>query len=198
MRMSMHKRTAWLFGIGALGLFLGLAGCRRGQTSITAAPTLRELPTDADEAPRMAASIGVEGLPPDRDILPIPAFKPVEPTPEERKILGEKPPEPKLDALAFYRPERGIEHGVAPDAFAMLVGTSGRGGTSAGVQEATAPAGVSLDLAGEYAGAYRYAWRSSFVGLRRTPSGEAGGGWLMSVGENLPRRGAAHANRYDH
>ncbi len=194
--MSTRTRRPWLWAAVLVGLLAGASGCRQKAQAITAAPTTRELPSDADEAPRMAALIGVEGRPSNHEILPIPEFKPVEPTPEERKVLGEQPPEPKLDALALYRRPRGIEHGVAPDAFAMLVGTSGRGGASVGRERNPARYGVSSDLGGKYADAYIYSWPSSYVGLPRPPSGEVGGGWTISVGENLPRRGAAHADQY--
>lgn len=111
-------------------LAAGLTGCTtaspasngpgvRPQAS-TAAPIRDELFTAIERERTIAASVGVEMREAPRLTL-IPAFQPIEPTPEQRAILGERP-DPLDDLFAFYRPPRGADDGVLPVADSDFTG----------------------------------------------------------------------------
>lgn len=94
---------------------LGCQSATETRSEVTAAPTLEELPNLKDPYERkIAARIDFEGSRETSRIKIVPDFKPVEPTAEERAILGEPRKSVADELLAFYRPTRGPEHGVSP------------------------------------------------------------------------------------
>lgn len=103
-------------GLGLCALLpLGCQSAVEPRSEITAAPTLDELPNLKDPYERkIAAKIDFEGSRETTRIKIVPDFKPVEPTPEEKAILGEPRKSVSDELLAFYRPPRGPEHGVSP------------------------------------------------------------------------------------
>jgi hypothetical protein len=110
------------------------AGCAAPQRpELSAAPTRAELPDLSASDRVLPINAGVDDRYASRAPRIVPEFKPVEPTPEERRIIG-APPESPIDFLALYRPPRpGIDfHGAG-----ILAGVGGVGGVDAGLERAT-------------------------------------------------------------
>ncbi|MBW7907085.1 MAG: hypothetical protein LC135_11935 [Phycisphaerae bacterium] len=109
------------------------AGCAAPQRpEVSAAPTRAELPDLSASERVLPVSVGIDDRYASRAPRIVPEFKPVEPTPDERRIIG-APPEPPIDFLALYRPPRpGIDfHGTG-----ALAGVGGAGGADAGMEPA--------------------------------------------------------------
>jgi hypothetical protein len=172
---------------------LAVAGCHQADRAVFTPPTGAELPSFDEFEPTLPIDVGVEGAGDARGIVVVPIYEKIEPTPEERKILGDKP-EPQLDALVLYRPPRGPEHGVSSEAFGVLIGVSGVGGALAGQEPAFALYGVS-GFAGRHYGISPLARSEASVGRSRAVGAEAGLPWSVEVGEGLPRAPAQHATR---
>lgn len=101
----------------------------------TAAPWRGELPDFKATQRSIPAKIGVERF----DFVPrrriVADYSKVQLTEEEKKLLAdEAAKKPKDDLLAFYRPQRGTEHGVSPLEGGMAVGSYGLGGAAVGLQ----------------------------------------------------------------
>jgi hypothetical protein len=172
----------------------GVPGCQLADQAVSTTPSRAELPTFAEELePRLAIGVAVEGARDDRGILIVPKYEKIEPTPEEREILGEEP-ELEIDALALYRPPRGPEHGVSTESFQARTGVGGIGGVS-----------VDLDLAPPRYGTSGFAgrafgidvlkrWVAGAGGVRQSGA-EAGQLRAKTVGECEARRPAQRAHR---
>ncbi len=195
--MKAMKPTA-LVMLTLAGLLL-IGGCRRPTNqAISVAPAPSELPPNAEELPPpSAALVGVEGQPRRIVRLPVPAFAPVEPTPEEREILGPEPPEPVLDVLLFYRPQRGPAQGVMPG-FRQPIAERYRdaGGPAVGHEAATLSYS-NAGSAGHHAEAYPIRRRAAAAGDLRSATAGTAGRAGADVGEGPRRRGAKRASRYD-
>jgi hypothetical protein len=171
---------------------LVLGGCKQADRAKTTDPTLDELPTLTEPESTMSANIGVD----DRQIthgrIIVPTYKKIEPTAEEKKILGIKE-EPPLDELVLYRPPPRPEQGISADsteryslceAGGMLVGRC-----------------PSEQLYSNYGYAGRYYDASIFgrVGAAAGPPRDSGIStgipWTMLVGECYPRQPAARETR---
>lgn len=185
----------FLMYVCVAGLVLGAAGCKHNGQAISTAPSRAELPPPNRDIPTLSAKIGVEGEFSNSGTLPIPVFPKIEPTPEQRKILGEPPPEPVLDVLAFHRPPRGPDQGVASEEPGVIAAVFGWGGSAVGLENPYTSSGV-LGVGGVSAAEYSVKWTIAQPGRMRDPVGAAGPGWRVSVGEGLPSHIAARAKRY--
>jgi hypothetical protein len=174
-------------------MLLAAAGCRQVDRVGRGAPTLAELPTFEELESRLPITVGIEGaLAKPRTII-VPKYDPIEPTPEERVILGEQQ-ELQLDLLAFYRPPRTPEQGVSADSFSMVTGIGGVGGAIVG-RCLVYPRYAQYGLGGRYAYQHTMARSGASVGSPRRPGGNVGRSWSVSVGENEARTRAQRASR---
>jgi len=128
-----------------------------GTGAMLATPTTSELPTFSRVRRSIPARIDVEGQESRIQGDLIPKFAEIKLTPEERAALGKdrKTPDQIVmeDLLAFYRPERGPKHGVAPELAGYYVGYTSAGPPRADVVRADKSAyGVGQALGGYYAG----------------------------------------------
>lgn len=191
----------FLIGVGLCAIVpLGCQSKVETRTEITAAPTLEELPNLLDPYERkIAAKIDFEGSRETTRIRIVPEFKPVEPTPEEKAILGEPRKSVSDELLAFYRPPRGVEHGVSPleggaqyssfKSYAVEIGVDDTGGGAlyyvfgeAGLH--SAPHSIKRE------GAVAYDAPGLIIGSGLDHS--------VRIGYNLPRSKAARAPRLDY
>jgi hypothetical protein len=191
----MRRRGSVLITVG---LVLALAGCaERRQIVSTEAPIEEEL-LDLEPYERaIPANIGVEGRTERPRVVLVPEFKPIEPTPEERAVLGEPEQEPEPDVLTLYRPPRGPEHGVGRSLGGPNLGIFGIGGASVAVQRVQPETGVS-GVAGRYYGIFPFA--RSEAGTYdefRLGAGVGAGPGGASVGIGEARSGAAAHDRND-
>jgi hypothetical protein len=138
--------------------------------------------------------VGVGGAEARPVITIVPPFEKIEPTPQERAVLGEPEHAPMPDVLAFYQPPRGVEHGVSTETFILSTGIGGMGGVSAG-RAIVYPRYSTHGWAGRHAFAGAISRLGESVGRLREATAEAGRPWPVDVGEGLPRRGASHAQR---
>lgn len=187
-----------LRGAFTIGLALIVAsGCKPADRAIATTPSRAELPSFAEKyEPALAIGVGVDGARGDRGIVIVPKYQKIEPTPEEREILGEKP-EIELDALALYRPPRGPQHGVSSEAYQALTGVNGIGG-----------AGVGLDPAYRRYGVIGFAGRVFRIDLfercvadsreRRHSGGGTGEILNPTVGEGRAREPVQRETRRSH
>jgi hypothetical protein len=190
--MRTVARTTFFASLALLGVAVG---CRQADRAISTPPSRAELPTFTRPEPKLSAVVGVEGARDLPRVASVPRYEEIKLTPEEREALGEREvPEP--DALLFYRPPRGPEHGVSPELFPMSIGVSGIGGALIGRETAYPRYGVH-GLAGHYAAEHGLARFGAGVGLSRGPTAAAARGWGVQVGEGLARKGAARASRVD-
>jgi hypothetical protein len=191
MRIMPRNAIAICFGLAAV------SGCKQADRAISVAPTRAELPSFREELePTLAIGVGVEGAAGDRGILIVPQYEKIEPTPQEREILGQKE-ELELDALVFYHPPRGPEHGVSAEPFRRQTDVSGIGG-----------AGVSVDLAYPLYSTTGFAGRVygvdlaqrwvAGVGRARDSGGAAGFARNQAVGEDRAREPAQRERRRSH
>jgi hypothetical protein len=205
-----HRRAASLSAgwvACTLGLS-GLAGCSQNngpvapttQAAAGPAPMQDELPP-AYRAERLgSARVGVEkrGVAP--RLATVPAFEPVEPTPEEREILGPPPVDPLDDLMVFYPVPPGSHRGV----FGSL------GGASTGVEMSRYPGGaramtsldpgpgVGLDAHPMHGVLLRSGSIGAQAGTMRPLTGRRYSETGATVGENEAPRGAAREKRlYD-
>lgn len=170
-------------------------GCRQADRAVSTPPNRDELPTLVVYEPVLPINVGVEGAEQGPQVLFVPKLEPIELTPEEREILGEvEPPEP--DALLFYRPPRGPEHGVTAEVFDVRIGIGGADGALIGYELAH-PRVATEGYAGRYMFSHGVARRGALTGLPRRPIAEVGNAWAIDVGENLPREPARAAPRRD-
>jgi len=172
----------------ACAALLVVTGCRRADRALFTPPTGAELPTFGELEPTLAFNVGVEGAGEARGVLVVPIYEKIEPTPEERQILGQKE-ELEIDALLFYRPPRGPEHGVSSEAYAMLVGIGGGGGALVG-QEFVFPRYGTDGFAGRHYGISALARSEAEAGRARALAAEAGLPWGAKVGEGREREPA--------
>ncbi len=184
------KATLRITLLGCVVL-LAAGGCRQADRAISTPPTWAELPTFDELEPILPINVGVEGAGADRGYVIVPKYEKIEPTPEEREILGEKE-EPELDALVFYRPPRGTEHGVSSEMFEMLTGIAGVGGALVGREFVYIRYGTD-GFAGRHYGISVSARPEAGVGRARGRISDVGLPWRMMVGENLPRKPAQRA-----
>lgn len=170
-----------------------VAGCQRADRAISAPPTRAELFSLREQEPTLSILVGVERAGARPLLAIVPKYEDIEPTPEEREILGEKElPEP--DVLAFYRPPRGPDHGVSTEIFAMSIGIGGIGGALVG-HAAVYPRLDTHGLAGHYAFAGTLPRPGASVGRPRARIAEPGRAWTLDVGEGRPRQPARRAPR---
>ncbi|RMF74176.1 MAG: hypothetical protein D6744_14800 [Planctomycetota bacterium] len=106
------------------------------------APMLEELPSAEAHERVIPASVGVEGRGDAPQESLAEALREPELTPEEKEAIGET--DPPIDVLAFYRPERGPEHGVLPLEALRPAGVASWVRSRAGVEAAASHAGVDL------------------------------------------------------
>ena len=120
----------YLLSLVLLSLCCTLAGCAatNGSTNLSAPPASavdpKEPPPTGDELPVLIVlekrtlpyTVGVEAYGPKRIARGVvPEFRPIEPTPEERAILGEEPDDEELlEDLVFYRKPPSAEDGIYP------------------------------------------------------------------------------------
>lgn len=178
--------------VWACGVLLAV-GCQRADRAVSPMPTRAELPTIGELEPALAVVVGVEGAPDVPRVILVPAYEEIELTAAEREALGEREP-PQPDALAFYRPLRGPEHGVSAESVEMMTGISGIGGALVG-RGFVHPRFGSHGLAGRYSYAHSLSRTPAGVGLPRSRVAEVGRSWTMSVGEGLSRTRARRAAR---
>lgn len=167
--------------------------------AVTAAPTLEELPNLNDPYERkISMKVDYEGSGKVTHIKLIPDFKPVEPTPAEKAILGEKPKSAMDELLAFYHPQRGTEHGVSPLAGGAKIGESLDTSVSIGRSRTAGDTRVSVfGMAGYHgagngvmrSGAETYSERGLVIG--------SGFEHQIRVGYGPPRSKAERALRLD-
>ena len=176
----------------ALGLaVIAVGGCKQPDRAKTTPPTRTELPAFAELEQRLPIVVGVEGAARTSRVRIVPDYKPIEPTAEERAILR-LPPEPELDVLAFYRPQRGPADGVASEAFNARIGIGGLGGPMVGRGAATSRAGTR-GVGGAYVGIGNTLRTTAAVGQARSTCGRSEGGWNVVVGEGPARTRAGRA-----
>lgn len=180
----------------ACAALLLAGGCRQAERTALVTPTRAELPTFEEFESPLPINVGVEGAGDARGIVIVPLYEKIEPTPEEREILGQKP-EVEIDALVLYRPPRGPEHGVSSEAYGMLIGIGGVGGASAG-QEFVVPRYGVYGFAGHHFGTSSLARSEAGMGRARAVSAEAGLPWGAKVGEGLPRAPAQRESKRFH
>lgn len=174
---------------------LVVSGCQRADRAIGATPSRAELPNlEGEYVSALAIGVGVEGAGDERGILMVPKCEKIEPTPEEREVLGEKE-EPELDALALYRPPRGPQHGVSAEAYQSLTGVGGIGGAGVGLSASYPRYGV-LGYAGRNYGIALSASFVSGVGTARAPGADGGANWDQRVGEGRAREPMQRAKRH--
>ncbi|MBU0618221.1 MAG: hypothetical protein KKI02_10925 [Planctomycetes bacterium] len=191
--MTITPRSAIMV---CLGLVVA-AGCRQADRAISAAPSHAELPTFEEEfEPTLAIRVGVEGAGDDRGIVIVPTYEKIEPTPEERKILGEKE-ELEIDALVFYRPPRGLQQGVSPEPFRRRTDVSGIGGAGVALDFAYPRYGTS-GFAGRTFGADLFQRWVAGAGRARDSGADAGQAWAPRVGEDRAREPAQRERRRYH
>lgn len=173
-------------------LGLALCGCQQRNAALVTEPSLAELADFHEPMPRMAGWVAVDTYDPPPTIFDIPKYDQSGPTPEERKILGEPEQTPDPDALAFYKPPRGPEHGVMPYATKMPPGQWGYGGVTTARDRVASRVGV-WGMGANYTGETLFdRGRTGYVGRTR----ELGGGSsrltrTAEIGECFPRTGAA-------
>ncbi len=181
--MRTGLRTAVVICIG----LLTVTGCQQRDRAISTTPSPAELPNfDKEFQSSLAIAVGVEGAGDVRGIRIVPFYEKIEPTPEERIILGEKP-ELEIDALVFYRPQRGPRHGVSTEALQRMTGVSGIGGAAVGL-DVTASRYDAVGYAGRNFGVTLAKRPNVGVGLTRRRGGEAGQLWQPRVGECRARK----------
>lgn len=180
-----------LLGIGVACAALACGCSQRNETAQTPPPHLEELPTFPELDPGVPARIGVEGAQYTPRKALVREYKEVEPTPEEREILGEER-EPGADLLGFYRKQPNVEQGVSPAAVRPWVGHSAStGGVASGLTVTRSAASVLLfDVSGATVGFGPNRFAAAALGYR-TPSGEKGLISRVQVGENPARKGAS-------
>jgi hypothetical protein len=184
----------------AVAVCLGLVvatGCRQADRAISTTPSHAELPTFEEEfEPTLAIGVGVEGAGDDHGILIVPKYEKIEPTPEERKILGEKE-ELEIDALVFYRPPRGPQHGVCSEPFRRRTDVRGIGGAGVGLDFAYPRYGTS-GFAGRTFGIDLFQRWVAGAGRLRESGADAGQAWAPRVGEDRAREPAQRERRRYH
>ena len=187
--MNAIRRTITL---ACLALLVA-TGCRRADRALFTPPTGAELPTFAELEPALAINVGVEGAADARGILVVPIYEKIEPTPEERQILGQKQ-ELEIDTLLFYRPPRGPEHGVSSKAYGILISIGGVGGALVG-QEFAFPRYGTDGFAGRHYGISTLARPEAEAGRARAVAAEAGLPWSPKIGEGRQREPAQRESR---
>lgn len=138
--------------------------------------------------------VGIEDRHATRQPRIVPELKPVEPTPEERAILGPEP-EPPIDFLALYKPARpGIDPHTSG---AATAGIGGVGGVHAGLEPARASYGSYFGLGGVSIGV-EFATRISAISTLE-PRSMAGLGpdGRIKVGVEFPTSVAGKHDRVD-
>jgi hypothetical protein len=179
----------------ALCVALLAAGCKQADRAISTKPLRAELPTFGVREPTLAARVGVEDVSHTPRVVVVPQYEAVELTPEEREALGERE-QPDPDALLFYRPARGPEHGVSTEFFGLSVAAYGVGGTEVALTTSY-PMSGSFGDAGHYYGETLFPRRGAGVCGPRTDTTGVTRPWTLTVGECLPRRPAARATRLE-
>ena len=178
--------------IAGFGVLLA-TGCKQPDRAALAPASLAELPAIPERERGIPAKVGVEGAAGEPRAIFVPAFAPIELTPEERQVLQQ--PEPRVpDVLAFYRPARGPAQGVAGESFMALIGVSGSGGGLIGQVGVEPRYGVS-GIGGCYAFPQAPQRTGVAVGPARAPGGVAGRGWGLRTGEAGTRAPARAAQR---
>lgn len=171
------------------------SGCAtRTEPAATLGPTLDELPDSRATERVLPIRVGVEDRHASRQPRIVPEFKPVEPTPEERRILGPEP-EPVIDFLALYTPARpGIDPHTSG---AATVGVGGVGGAFAGLAPARSPFASYMGLGGVSIGV-DFATRVAGLSLL-TPRASAGlePDSRIKVGVDSPTSVAGRHDRVD-
>src|SRR5215468_10467717 len=125
-----------------LGAASTLLGCTKPAQSINAqpagmrdeavqaSPTLDELPDLSAKYERtIAAKVSVQDMNRPPRVRIVQDYKEPPLTAEEKAATGADQPKPGDDLLAFYRPERGPEHGVHPHETRVTAAAYGHGGT---------------------------------------------------------------------
>lgn len=186
-----------------------MLGCAKSHESVEARPavspsdathadpTLAELPDLTNKYERtIAAKVGVLEMNKPPRVRIVADYKEPPLTPEEKAAVGEDKPKPGDDLLAFYRPERGPEHGVHPLESRVEAGIFGRGGGTIGLVPAS-HSYSSWGLAG-FDSKIDPGNRSQAMSYDVLPK-KAGVGPESRVhsGEGDPRRGAQRADRLD-
>jgi hypothetical protein len=143
----MRKRSPLVALLLAGALFT--AGCAsEKQEQVSAAPTLDELPNLSREDRVLPIKIGIDDRYATRAPRIVPEFKPVEPTPEERAILGPEP-EPEIDFLALYQPPPSPQRGIDPlSRSGGTIGVGGKGGPDTALEPVRNIYGTNLDRGG--------------------------------------------------
>ena len=168
-----------------------LTGCQQADRAKTATPTLEELPYFEEPVTVSTANVGVEGRTATRRMI-VPRYEKIEPTPEEKKILGIKE-EPELDALVLYRPAPSPEQGISAESLSKY-GVCNIGGMTVG----TCPAEQrysNYGYAGRYYAASIFGREGAAAGFPTERRVSVGLPWTMSVGECFPRQPAAREKR---
>lgn len=186
-------RGLWLVAVAALLLS---GACRAPERAAAPAPSRAELLAFPQPRPGLPIAVGVEGQELGERIVLVPEFPAVEPTPEERKVLGEprRPPEP--DVLVLYRPPPGPQQGVSPESFTLSVTDAGGWGMLVG-RTGFAPRYATWGLGGRYAVEYHLERHGARVGLPRGRVSHPGRVFAVQIGEGPPRSEATHAGRLE-
>jgi hypothetical protein len=195
-----HMLRYGSIGGAALLLTAGCASSTPTPSAATAMPAEDELPPPQRSERYSAASVAVDGRFHGPKLATVPEFEPVEPTPEEREILGPPPPDPLQDLLVFYPIPPGPAQGVAP---VGAIATQARNGlpvypySTAGSPRGSVAA-VDVRALPAQGVLLRPGASSAAQGHWRSPSGqgysETGG---AATGEGEARTKAGRNTRYD-
>lgn len=191
------RATLPLIGFVSVGVVLTTA-CTQADRALTAPPSRAELVAFPEQEPTLPIVVGVEGTDRGPRLVLVPKFEDIEPTPEERRLLGEVEEVPQPDVLAFYRPPPGPEQGVSSEAFLMSVETGGVGGALVGQALAGRPRVATCGFGGRHAVEHHVVRYEAMVGLPRGRTGYVGRAFSVLVGDGPPRRPAAHSGRVEH
>ena len=174
--------------VTALAAVLLFTGCKQADRAQTADPTLDELPDFEAPVQISTALIGVEGRHATPARIIVPTYERIEPTAEEKVILGIKEP-PLPDALVLYRPAPTPERGISSEE-TQLYSVNEVGGTLIGVGQAE-PYYWNYGFAGRYYNAARFNRTGAAAGVAREPVGVLGPSGTMTVSEGVRSRIAA-------
>ena len=178
------------------GIFLSLqTGCKQADHAVKVHPSHAELFTLEAAEPSLPINVGVEGEQEVRPIILVAQPKKIEPTPEQRAILGIKEP-PEIDRLLLYRPPRGPEHGVSAEDFALKSGIGDGWGGARVMLDRVYPSYAVNGLAGGSYGISNIPRYGAQVGIARDRVGNVGNSWRILIGEGRAREPARAQTRY--